>query len=88
MEESKHINLRAKLYHDQKEIMQKHLAAVAAFCVSHNIELSEGLELANEIFEILSGSLVRSGLYDQVKEDYHKEIMSYLAQQDNVGGES
>lgn len=70
----KQVRLRIKLYKEQKNLMQNHVAAIAAFCVANGIELAEGLELSNELFAILANQLIKRGTYDKVKRDYQKDL--------------
>lgn len=73
MERKEQIRLRLKLYDEQKDILQKHVAAILAFCVANDIEIAEGLEQANEIFAALATRLIEKGVYDKVKNDFKKD---------------
>lgn len=73
MERKEQIRLRLKLYKEQKDILQKHAAAILAFCVANDIEIAEGLEQANEIFAALATHLIEKGVYDKVKNDFEKD---------------
>lgn len=73
MERKEQVRLRLKLYKEQKDILQKHAAAILAFCVANEIEIAEGLEQANEIFAALATHLIEKGVYDKVKNDFEKD---------------
>lgn len=81
MEDNKFLKLRLKLYKEQKAMLQKHVAAIAAFCVANDIEIAEGLELSNDIFAILANSLIRKGVYAKAKADYKKCFEQAMRQQ-------
>lgn len=70
----KQVRLRIKLYKEQKDMLQKHAAAILAFCVANDIDAAEGLELSNDIFAILTNQLIEKGVYAQAKADYKKDL--------------
>lgn len=74
MERKEQVRLRLKLYKEQKDILQKHAAAILAFCVANDIEIAEGLEQANDIFASLADFLIKKGIYSEVKADYEKNL--------------
>lgn len=85
MESKEQIRLKLKLYREQKDILQKHAAAILAFCVANDIEIAEGLELANDIFAALANHLISKGVYAEVKEEYKKDLRKMLRWQQARG---
>lgn len=85
MESKEQIRLKLKLYREQKDILQKHAAAILAFCVANDIEIAEGLEQANDIFAALATHLIEKGVYDGVKKDFEKSKEAILRMQQARG---
>lgn len=86
MADDRHAELKREFYEKNKGIVANHGAAIMTFCVMNDIDISEGLEIANEIFALIATDIIKGGIYDKVKEDYKEELdllKKLQGQQDN-----
>ena len=65
IDDLKKMRLKRQMVENYSDLLQEHAAAVGAFCVTHDIELEDGVELALEIMGEYGRILLETGVFDK-----------------------